>query len=261
MEFVDDWGSVGSVSSDAEGQHNSIVGLEGASMSLAPLEPQFMLSFLAPAASGSYAQGGPALGQASTSGRPVHPPLVLPGLGQTGSRLLAGIMRPMLESMEDLRKGMSLLHEGQSTLSGVTASFQRRSALALQRVQELEQEKAVMEHQFKTQIDIMQYAMKEQLSVSKEAVSTINALRHELAATQAESHRLHSKMHDWKWVSSPLAGPSAKPTGFAQFADTANSLTAHIFKLEQQIHERLGGGLEASSSERPQPSAPDAPKD
>ena len=51
-------------------------------------------------------------------------------------------MRPMLESMGDLRKGMSLLHEGQSTLSGVTASSQRRSALALQRVQELEQEKA-----------------------------------------------------------------------------------------------------------------------
>ena len=55
-----------------------------------------------------------------------------------------------------------------------------------------------MERQFKTQIDIMQNAMKEQLSVSKEAVSTINALRHELAATQAESCRLHSEMHDSK---------------------------------------------------------------
>ena len=107
-------------------------------------------------------------------------------------------MRPMLESMGDLRKGMSLLHEGQSTLSGVTASLQHKSALALQRVQELEQEKAVIERQFKTQIDIMQNAMKEQLSVSKEAVSTINALRHELAATQAESRRLHSEMHDSK---------------------------------------------------------------
>ena len=67
----------------------------------------------------------------------------------------------MLESMGDLRKGMSLLHEGQSTLSGGTASSQCRSALALQRVQELEQEKVVMERQFKTQIDIMQNAMKE----------------------------------------------------------------------------------------------------
>ena len=165
----------------------------------------------------------------------------------------------MQKDIGSLTKGMGLLHKGQKTLHSVTSSSQQRSIAALLKVRELEQEKEEMERQFNAQIKSMQAAMREQLSISKEAVSTVNALRHELAATQAESRHLHSELHGSKVIPAPVAGPSAKTAGYADFVDTADNLTARIQKLEQQFSGQNVGVVKAETTGRPEPSAPILP--
>ena len=60
---------------------------------------------------------------------------------QTRSSLSKRIMLSILETVGDISRGLSMLYEVQSILSSVIASYQCRSAIALKRVQELEQEK------------------------------------------------------------------------------------------------------------------------
>ena len=127
------------------------------------------------------------------------------------------------------------------------------------RVDELEREKEEMRRHYDAQIKTMREAMKEQLSVSKEAVSTINSLRRELAATQAESRKLHSELRDSKVILAPPAGTSSKPAGPVAYTDTADSLTARIARLEQQISGKIGEQPAASTSGPPKPSAPPIP--
>ena len=218
MDFTDDWGSVGSTASEEEVKQPTVVSApEGTAESTAPHpQPQIpsssQIAALLSAGLNEPEPGEVILGpgQPSTSGG-----LIPEGSrpAQTTANPSKDWRRPVLEALRRIGQGYEQILKNQTTLSSATASSQCKSAIAVLRVDELEREKEEMRCHYNAQIKTMCEAMKEQLSVSKEAVSTINSLRRELAATQAESRKLHSELRDSKVILAPPAGMSSKPAG------------------------------------------------
>ena len=265
MDFTDDWGFIGSAASEEEAKQPT-VGLapEGTAESTAPHpQPQIpsssQIAALLKSAGLNEPESGEVIhgpGQPSTSGG-----LIPEGSqpAQTTANPSKKWRRPVSEALRRIGQGYEHILENQTTLSSATASSQCKSAIAVLRVDELEREKEEMQRHYDAQIKTMREAMKEQLSISKEAVSTINSLRCELAVMQAESCKWHSELRDSKVILAPPAGTSSKPAGPVAFTDTADSLTAGIARLEQQISGKIGEQPAASTSGLLKPSAPPIP--
>ena len=145
----------------------------------------------------------------------------------------------MTELVTNLASGFESIVGAQERLDSVASSSQRRSQQALDLIKREQAEREKDRLKLQAEIDTLRATLKDQMEVSREALSALENTRRELQEERDQSRALQTELLASRRQSHSQAGPShvqSRPT--VPMPDLADRLRARLQTAEDQLTQQ-----------------------